>query len=137
MTRIRCYSELRRFGTFSDRFEYLKLGGSVGRPTFGSERYINQRFYTSFEWKSVRDTVIVRDNGCDLGIDGHEIHEEILIHHVNPMCVDDIVNGEEWILDPEYLITTTVRTHNAIHYGHILQVPEVVMERKPGDTKLW
>lgn len=137
MTRIRCYSELRRFHTFLDRFEYLKLGGSVGRPTFGSERYINQRFYTSFEWKSVRDAVIVRDNGCDLGIDGHEIHEEILIHHVNPMCVDDIVNGEQWILDPEYLITTTVRTHNAIHYGHILQVPEVVMERKPGDTKLW
>ena len=137
MTRVRSYSELRRFHTFPDRFEYLKLGGSVGRPTFGSERYINQRFYTSFEWKSVRDTVIVRDNGCDLGIDGHEIHEEILIHHVNPMCVDDIVNGEQWILDPEYLITTTVRTHNAIHYGHILQVPEVVMERKPGDTKLW
>jgi len=137
MTKIRTYSELEFFHTFEDRFEYLKLGGSVGRSTFGFDRWVNQQFYTSWTWKHVRQAVIVRDNGCDLGISGHEIHLEILVHHMNPMTVDDIRNGEDWMTNPEYLITTTKRTHNAIHYGNNLQLPKVVVARKQGDTKLW
>lgn len=137
MTKIRTYSELKSFSTFDERFEYLKLDGSVGHSTFGFDRWINQRFYTSWEWKKAREAVIVRDNGCDLGINGHEIYADILVHHINPMTVDDIRNGEDWMINPEYLITTTKRTHNAIHYGNNLQMPKVVTERKMGDTKLW
>lgn len=137
MTKIRTYSELKSFSTFDERFEYLKLDGSVGHSTFGFDRWINQRFYTSWEWKRAREAVIVRDNGCDLGINGHEIHADILVHHINPMTVDDIRNGEDWMINPEYLITTSKRTHNAIHYGNNLQMPKVVTERKMGDTKLW
>jgi hypothetical protein len=137
MTKIRTYSELKNLETFDERFQYLKLNGSVGNATFGFDRWVNQRFYKSWEWKHARNAVIVRDNGCDLGVSGYEIHAEILIHHVNPVTVDDIYNGESWMIDPEYLITTTKRTHNAIHYGGNLQVPEVVTVRKPGDTKLW
>lgn len=137
MTKIRTYSELKNLSTFEERFEYLKLDGSVGHSTFGFDRYINQTFYKSFEWKRARNSVIVRDMGCDLGIIGREIHTDILIHHINPMVINDVVNGEEWITDPEYLIVTTQRTHNAIHYGNDLQLPKVVTTRKPGDTKLW
>lgn len=137
MTKIRTYSELEQLHTFEERFEYLKLGGSVGSATFGFDRYINQTFYRSFEWKRARRLVILRDNGCDLGIMNRPIHVGILIHHINPMVVDDIVNGEEWLIDPEYLITTTQGTHNAIHFGTDLQLPKVVTERLPGDTKLW
>lgn len=137
MTKIRTYSELKSFSTFDERFEYLKLDGSVGHSTFGFDRWINQRFYTSWEWKKAREAVIVRDNGCDLGINGHEIHADILVHHINPMTVDDIRNGEDWMINPEYLITTSKRTHNAIHYGNNLQMPKIVTERKMGDTKLW
>lgn len=123
--------------TFEDRFEYLKLGGSVGQSTFGFDRHINQRFYASREWKDLRHYVILRDNGCDLGVDGYEIHSNILIHHVNPISVDNIVHFDEWILDPEFLITTTKDTHNAIHYGDrsLLRIPAVPRGR--GDTKLW
>lgn len=134
---IRSYSELRRFDYFEERFEYLKLGGGVGRSTFGFDRHINQKFYTSREWQDIRDYVIVRDEGCDLGIPGYEIHDGPLIHHMNPMNVDDILHKETWILDPEYLITTTHRTHNAIHYGGDDPYPKVVTERTPRDTKLW
>lgn len=134
---IRSYSELRRYNTWDDRFAYLLLGGQVGYATFGFDRHINQKFYSSYEWKRVRDDVIVRDNGCDLGIFGHEIHSGILIHHINPMDLDDILHGEEWILNPEYLVTTTHNTHNAIHYGVEKLHPKVVVERNPGDTKLW
>ena len=137
MTSIKTYSELRKFKTFEERFEYLKLGALVAHPTFGSDRHINQSFYGSYEWKRARDIVIMRDNGCDLGISGYEIHVDILIHHINPMSVEDIIHGEEWIIDPEYLITTTQRTHNAIHFGSDLLLPEVVVSRKAGDTKLW
>lgn len=137
MTKIRTYSELARLSTFQERFDYLKLGGAVGHATFGFDRYLNQQFYTSNEWKRARREVIVRDNGCDLGIDGYEIHVDILVHHINPMNVEDIVHGEEWLIDPEFLITTTQRTHNAIHYGNNLQVPKVVIARSPGDTTLW
>lgn len=134
---IRTYTQMASFPTFEERFEYLKLGGSVGRATFGFDRHINQRFYTSWEWKHARQAVIVRDLGCDLGVVGYEICADLLIHHINPMALDDILNGEAWLIDPEYLITTTQGTHNAIHYGTDLHFPAVVVERKPGDTKLW
>lgn len=133
----RTYSALSRLTTFDDRFEYLKLQGAVGRTTFGFDRHINQRFYQSREWKQARDFVIVRDDGCDLGIPGYEILSSILIHHVNPLAVEDIVEAEDWIFDPEYLITTTKNTHNAIHYGDASLLPKIVVPRASGDTKLW
>ena len=137
MTKIRSYRELRRLKTFLDRFEYLSLKGNVGESTFGFDRWINQRFYRSNEWKRVRNYVIVRDNGCDLGIEGHEIHTNLLVHHMNPVSLDDIRHGEEWILDPNYLITTSLATHNAIHYGDEKLLPKGPIVRQPGDTKLW
>ena len=136
-TTTRRYSELRRLETFEDRFEYLKLGGSVGHSTFGFERYINQSFYTSRLWKQARDAVILRDNGCDLGVPGYEIRGNILIHHINPMVADDILHAEEWITHPDFLITTTHSTHNAIHYGDKSLLIPPYSERKPGDTQLW
>ena len=134
---IRSYSELRRLDTFEERYRYLALNGNVGEATFGFDRYINQQFYRSREWKQIRDKVIVRDNGCDLGIDGYEIHSRIFIHHMNPMTVKEIEHGDESIVDPRFLITTTNRTHNAIHYGDesLLLLP--FKPRTPGDTKLW
>lgn len=137
MTMPRSYSQLRGYNSFEERFEYLKIGGDVGRSTFGFDRYLNQRFYSSREWKQVRDAVIVRDDGCDLGIPGYEIYSNILIHHMNPVTVEDLVHGEEWIFDPEFLITTTQMTHNAIHYGGKSVMPKVVTHRSPNDTKLW
>ena len=133
---IRTYSELCHFDIFDERFNYLKLGGSVGESTFGFDRHINQEFYRSYQWKQVRDFVIVRDNGCDLGVPGYEINSELVVHHMNPMTSDDIVHGEEWILDPEFLITTTKQTHNDIHYGKQTPKPRLVV-RTPGDTKPW
>ena len=135
--KIRRYSELRRLTTFEERFEYLKLNGEVGQSTFGFDRYINQQFYTSYEWKQARQSVIIRDNGCDLGIFGYEINGAMLIHHINPMIPDDIIHGEDWIFNPDYLITTTKNTHNAIHYGVDRLLPKVVAARIPNDTKLW
>lgn len=136
-SKIRTYSELMRLGTFEQRYEYLALRGQVGEMTFGFDRYMNQQFYTSREWRSVRNEVIVRDNGCDLGIEGYEIHKGLYIHHMNPMTADDIKHGNPDILEPEYLITCTHQTHNAIHYGDksLLNVPRE--PRRPGDTKLW
>lgn len=136
-TRIRTYSELRRLGTLEERFAYLSLRGQVGDRTFGSDRIFNQQFYTSHEWRSVRDVVIVRDNGCDLGVPGFEIHRGLYIHHMNPMTMDDLRHGNPDILDPEYLITVSHQTHNAIHYGDERLLPRQVVERRPGDTKLW
>lgn len=123
--------------TFDERFQYLKLNGDVGRSTFGFDRWINQRFYQSYEWERARNFVILRDNSCDLGILGLEIYVDILVHHMNPMTIDDVLHGEEWIFDPEYLITTTKRTHNAIHFGNEDPYPKVVTKRSPNDTKLW
>jgi hypothetical protein len=137
--RIRTYSELRLIESFEERYEYLRLKGIVGEPTFGYERYHNQRFYTSRQWKQIRDHVITRDFGNDLGADGYEIHnsERIIIHHMNPMTPDNIIHGDADILDPEFLITTTHKTHNAIHYGDASLLTQVLVERRPGDTKLW
>lgn len=137
MTRSRSYSELCQLSTFEDRFNYLKLGGGVGRATFGFDRWINQQFYMSREWQTVRRHVILRDNACDLGVEGYEIPMKPLIHHMNPMTVEDVIHGETWITDPEFLICTSHPTHNAIHYGVDSLVPKVTLERSPNDTKLW
>ncbi len=135
---IRTYSELIQYSTFEERFEYLRLDdGTVGRATFGFDRYINQEFYHSQYWEDVRRDVIVRDEGCDLGIPGYEIHHNLLVHHMNPVTPDDIRNREDWILDPEFLIVTTHTTHNDIHFGSRNSLPKVVTRRNPGDTKLW
>jgi len=137
MTRVRTYSELRRFDTFEERYEYLRLGGGVGESTFGFDRYINQAFYRSSLWKQVRNQVIVRDNGCDLGILDYPINGSLLVHHINPMSIDDLIHHEEWVLNPEYLITTTHDTHNAIHYGDQSLLKKPFTPRQMGDTKLW
>lgn len=134
---IRRYSELQRLEIFEDRFSYLSLGGHVGTATFGFDRWVNQIFYRSREWKRVRDEVIIRDGGCDLGIEGYEIHADLLVHHMNPISVKAITEAEERILDPEFLITTSHRTHNAIHYGDATLLPRPLTARQPGDTKLW
>lgn len=134
---IRTYTELRRLHTIEERYKYLALHGLVGDPTFGIDRRINQAFYVSAQWRQLRNHVIVRDLGRDLGVEGYEIRAPIYIHHMNPMTVDDIINADPDILDPEYLISVTMTTHNAIHYGDVSQLPHVLIERKPGDTKLW
>lgn len=134
---IRNYSELITLRTFKERFEYLKLDGIVGEETFGFDRYMNQIFYKSNEWASVRREVIIRDNGCDLGVDGYEIHEKILIHHMNPINLSDIIHKTDELLNPDYLITTVLSTHNAIHYGDASLLPALPIERRANDTCPW
>lgn len=134
---MRTYTQLIKLPTFEERFEYLKLDGTVGEDTFGFDRYLNQIFYRSPEWKRVRDEVIIRDNGCDLGIPGHEIYGRILIHHMNPIAVKDILDRADILLNPEYLISTVHRTHNAIHYGNINLLPKGPIVRTPNDTCPW
>jgi hypothetical protein len=134
---IRRYSRLKRLETFEERYRYLRLQGSVGRDSFGFDRHVNQAFYKSREWRDIRDLVIVRDEGCDLGVPGYEIHTELLVHHMNPMQLEDIEHAHPNILDPEFLITTTHRTHNAIHYGDERQLPRQHTPRRRGDTDLW
>lgn len=136
--RIRTYTELIALETFEDRFNYLRLDGVVGKDTFGFDRIFNQRFYRSEEWKFVRDFVIVRDNGCDLGVDGHEIYgNRIIIHHMNPISLEDIERKSSILLDPEFLITTIHRTHNAIHYGDESLLIRGPIERTRNDTCPW
>lgn len=134
---IRTYSELIKLKTFKDRFEYLKMDGIVGEETFGFDRYMNQIFYKSREWTSVRRAVIIRDNGCDLGVEGYEIHGKILIHHMNPINLSDIVHKTDELLNPDYLITTVLSTHNAIHYGDASLLPALPIERRANDTCPW
>ena len=136
-TTIRTYSQLKRLQTFEERYDYLKLGGVVGEDTFGFDRYMNQNFYRSREWKRVRDEVIMRDNGCDLGVDGHEIRGKILIHHMNPITSEDIHRVSDYLLNPEYLICVTHRTHNAIHYGDERLLVTAPIERTQNDTCPW
>lgn len=131
------YTELSRFATFEERFAYLKLNGEVGRSTFGFDRWVNQQFYSSRSWRHARDFVIVRDNACDLGVPGYEIRATLLVHHINPLTPQDIVEGGEWIIDPEFLVCCTHRTHNAIHYGDDSLLVKPPTERRPGDTRLW
>lgn len=134
---MKTYSELKKLKTFEERFEYLKEPGTVGEETFGFDRYANQALYNSREWKKVRDKVIIRDNGCDLGIEGREIPKDILVHHLNPISVVQIINRDPLIFDPENLITTSHRTHNAIHYGDKDQLLSNPTERSKGDTCPW
>ena len=134
---IRTFSELVHIPTFEERFDYLQLRGQVGSSTFGFDRWMNQQFYRSRDWKLVRQHVIARDLGCDLAMEGYEIHDRIYIHHMNPMEADDLVHGNQDVLNPEFLISTTHRTHNAIHYGDRDLLPKQLTPRRPGDTKLW
>ena len=136
MTMIRTYSELIKFDSFLDRFNYLKLGGNVGTDTFGYERYLNQIFYTSSTWRRARDKVIMRDEGCDLGILGRETNRPI-IHHLNVITIEDIRNRNPKIFDPEFLITTTLRTHNGIHYSDESVLTIAPIERTKNDTIPW
>ncbi len=131
------YSELRRLETIEERYRYLRLGGYVGDPTFGFDRYINQGFYRSREWKLIREHIIVRDSACDLGVEGFDLFDRVYIHHMNPMTVEEIVDGDPAILDPEFLIACSMNTHNAIHYGTEQTMRGLLVERTPGDTKLW
>lgn len=137
MTNIRTYSELIELPTFEERFRYLKLNGAVGQDTFGFDRYLNQVFYRSKEWKKIRDYIIIRDNGCDLAMGDREIYDRIYIHHMNPIAIDDILHESEFLLNPEYLICTTQRTHNAIHYGDESLLYQGPIERTPNDTCPW
>ena len=134
---IRAYSELLTLSTFEQRLEYLKLRGSIGVATFDNERWLNQEFYNSWKWRSIRKEIIIRDNGCDLGIEGREIGGKIYIHHLNPLGVNDILAHSEYLINPEYLICTSFETHNAIHYGDINLLPRNPIERKRNDTCPW
>lgn len=134
---IKTYSELITIPTFEERYKYLKIGGKVGEETFGFERYLNQEFYKSHEWQSIRRQVIVRDLGCDLGIEGREIHGKIIVHHMNPITIDDIVSASDFLLNPEYLICTLKSTHDAIHYGDENLLIKAPVERTKNDTCPW
>lgn len=138
MKNIKTYSELITLPTFEERFRYLKLNGIVGEETFGFDRYLNQKFYQKDdEWLDVRDFIIIRDMGCDLGIEGHEIVGNIIVHHMNPITKDDIIRRTKYLLDPEYLICTMDNTHKAIHYGNEDLLIKGPIERRPNDTCPW
>lgn len=137
MTSIKTYSELIALPTFEERYEYLRLSGRVGEDTFGFDRYLNQNFYRSAEWRRIRDRVIVRDNGCDLAIDDRIIYGKILIHHMNPITDKDIFNLSDILLDPEYLICVSHNTHNAIHYGDGDLLVKDPIVRTKNDTCPW
>lgn len=137
MSIVRTYSELITLPTFEERYRYLRLGGRVGKETFGFDRYLNQIFYKSEEWLSLRNEIIIRDNGCDLGIPGREIHDRILIHHMNPITVQDIIHRSEYLLNPEFLICTVKCTHDAIHYGNENSLLLIPRERTKNDTCPW
>ena len=134
---IRTYQELIKFKTFKERYRYLKLDGKVGEETFGFDRYLNQKFYRSAEWKRIRDYVILRDNACDLGIEDREIDNRIIIHHMNPLTKYDVINQTEFLLNPDYMICTTKRTHDAIHYGDEDILFGEFIERSKNDTCPW
>lgn len=136
--KIRSYSELIALPTYEERFNYLKLAGRVGADTFGYDRYLNQHLYQrNPRWKKARDKVIIRDNGCDLGIEGREIFGKIIVHHINPITMEDILKDRDWIYDPEYLICTAHNTHNAIHYSDERLLMLDPKERTPNDTCPW
>jgi hypothetical protein len=137
-TKVRTYSELLGFPDFNDRYNYLKLSGSVGESTFGFDRYINQEFYRSREWKQIRREVIIRDNGCDMGVQDYEIYGKIIVHHMNPIQDEDLLQHNiHRVIDPEFLVCVSHMTHQAIHFGSDKLLPQLPVERKKGDTKLW
>ena len=133
----RSYSELVKLPTFSERYNYLRLVGQVGSTTFGFDRYLNQSFYTSRDWRQVRHAVIARDAGCDLGLEGYEIFDRVYVHHMNPLTKKQVLAADENMFDLEYLISCTLNTHNAIHYGDPNSLVRLPPERMPGDTTLW
>lgn len=133
----RSYSELVKLQTFSERYNYLRLVGQVGSTTFGFDRYLNQSFYTSRDWRQVRHAVIARDSGCDLGLEGYEIFDRVYVHHMNPLTKKQVLAADENMFDLEYLISCTLNTHNAIHYGDPNSLARLPPERRPGDTTLW
>jgi hypothetical protein len=133
----RSYSELSQIDGFEERYAYLRVHSSVGLATFGYERWLNQAFYTSTQWKQVRQEVIARDLGLDLGVEGQEVWDHIIIHHMNPMTVKEVTLGDPRIINPEFLISTSLRTHNAIHYGDAKLLAKPFVPRRPGDTRLW
>ena len=135
---IRTYHELSKLKTYRERFEYLLLNGVVAEDTFGFDRYFNQKFYKSIEWRRLRDQIIIRDNACDLGLDGYDIFGKVIVHHMNPICLDDISSCSEFLMNPDYLICVSMDTHNAIHYGNLgyLDAKNQIV-RRPNDTKLW
>lgn len=137
MKNFRSYSELSKISDFYERYRYLKLNSRVGYETFGTERYLNQVFYRSSKWRSARDKVIIRDNGCDLGVEGFDIHDKIIVHHINVVTIEDIERERSWLFDPEFLICTSSRTHNAIHYGDESTLPQLLITRRPNDTCPW
>ena len=137
MMKVKTYFELSLLETFEDRYRYLVVRGILGIETFGFDRWINQRFYKSHEWELARNYVITRDNGCDLGVPGYEIYSGLIVHHMNPISLDDIKHGEESLIDPEFLISTSLQTHNAIHYGDESLLPRGPIVRRAGDTTLW
>lgn len=134
---IRTYSQLRRLQTFNERYEYLRLGGRVGASTFGVDRYLNQMLYTSDEWRSLRNDIIIRDEGNDLGVFGFEIVDKIIIHHMNPITREDIINYNPEVFDPRFLICVSFNTHQAIHYGDERLLPQLPVERRRNDTIPW
>lgn len=134
---IRTYTELLKIKTFDERFNYLKLNGQVCKETFGFDRYLNQVFYRSPQWRRLRNQIIIRDNGCDLGVEGYDIPDRIYIHHMNPLTKDDIIHSSDFLINPEYLICVSHMTHEAIHYGDSSLLPRDFTERKPNDTTLW
>lgn len=135
---LKTYTELQKRTAFLSRFKYLSLGGSLGAATFGFDRHFNQAFYGSQLWKSTRDVVIIRDDGCDMGLPGHAILDRVLVHHMNPIRLEDLLEfNEDILLNPEHLICVSTQTHNAIHFGDEKQLPRPFVERKPGDTDLW
>ena len=134
---LRSYSELIQFSTFKERFDYLKLSGTVGSETFGYNRYLNQALYTSDEWRRFRRDVIVRDNGCDLGLEGFDIESRLIVHHINSITLEQIEDRDPMIFDPNNVICVSHNTHEAIHYGDESLLPQDPIERFAGDTKLW
>lgn len=133
----RCYSDLKQLDSFVDRYKYLRIGGIIGESTFGFDRYLNQTLYKTKRWLKVRDDVIIRDDGCDLGIVDMPIKGIIIVHHMNPIQLEDIQEGRDWVFDPEYLICVSRNTHNAIHYGDESLLPKGFVDRRPGDTCPW
>lgn len=138
MMTIRTYHELSKLKTYRERFEYLLLNGVVAEDTFGFDRYFNQKFYKSIEWRRLRNQIIIRDNACDLGLDGYDIFGKVIVHHMNPICIYDISSCSEFLMNPDYLICVSMDTHNAIHYGDLgyLDAKKQIV-RRPNDTKLW
>ena len=137
MALVRCYKELKRLPTFQERYDYLRVGGMIGDSTFGFERYLNQMLYSSQQWRKVRDLVIIRDNGNDLGVEGFQIFDHIIVHHMNPITIEQVEEAASEIFDPEYLICCSTATHNAIHYGDGSLLPQLPVERRPEDTCPW